>query len=44
MLAEISSRHLKARLYFEHEEDDAEGHIIDFMLRIQNRRERGRQN
>jgi len=38
MLAEIISRHLEVRIHFEHEEDDAGGHIADFMQRIQNRR------
>jgi len=42
MLAEIISRHLEVRIHFEHKEDDAKGHIADFMQRIQNRRERGK--
>jgi len=42
-LVEIILR-LEVRLYFEHEEDDVGGHIVDFMRRIQNRKERDRQN
>jgi len=44
MLVKIISRHLEVRIYFEHEEDDAGGHIADFLRRIQNRRERGKKN
>jgi len=45
MLVKIISRHLEVRIYFEHEEDDAGGHIVDvFMRRIQNRKEKGKKN
>jgi len=44
MLVKIISRHLEVRMYFEHEEEDAGGHIADFIRRIQNRRERGKKN
>jgi len=43
-LVKIISRHLEVRICFKHEEDDAGGHIADFMRRIQNRRERGKKN
>jgi len=42
-LVKIISRHLEVRIYFEHE-DDARGHIADFMRRIRNGRERDRKN
>jgi len=41
---EIISRHLEVRMCFEHEEDDARGHIANFMRRIRDRRERGKKN
>jgi len=41
-LVEIISRHLEVRMYFEHEENDAGGHIANFMRRICNGRERGK--
>jgi len=41
-LVDIISRHLEVRMCFEHEEDDAGGHIANFMRR--NGRERGKKN
>jgi len=43
-LVEIISRHFEVRIYFEHEENDAGGHIANFMRRIRNGRERSRKN
>jgi len=43
-LMEIISRHLKVRMCFEHEEDDAGDYIANFMRRICNERERGKKN
>jgi len=43
-LVEIIARHLEVRRCFDHEEDDAGGHINNFMSRICNGRERGKKN
>jgi len=37
---EIILRHLEVRIYFKYEEDNVEGHIVDFIPRIRNGRKK----